>query len=159
MIWFWLVQRKQHPLKMPNHVTVFDRVFDRVFVNPNPSPNLNPNPNPNLNLHCTILWSAEKSVTINFILVQSTPITQTLVNLDYKTIRIFAHSSTRERSNTRSGTRLKTENETDFFFLASHLTVRLERTLRLFCSLLLTRTSRTVFVSLLSSSNRGSTLS
>ena len=32
--------------------------------------------------------------------------------LDYKTLRIFAYSSTREQSNERSGTRLKTESET-----------------------------------------------
>ena len=32
--------------------------------------------------------------------------------LTAKTIRIFAHSSTREQSNKRSGTRLKTESET-----------------------------------------------
>ena len=33
-------------------------------------------------------------------------------DLDYKTVRIFAYSSTREQSNKRSGTRLKTESET-----------------------------------------------
>ena len=33
-------------------------------------------------------------------------------NLDYKTVRIFAYSNTREQSNNRSGTRLKTESET-----------------------------------------------
>ena len=32
--------------------------------------------------------------------------------LDYKTVRIFAYSSTREQSNKRSGTQLKTESET-----------------------------------------------
>ena len=32
--------------------------------------------------------------------------------LDCKTLRIFAYSSTREQSNERSGTRLKTESET-----------------------------------------------
>ena len=32
--------------------------------------------------------------------------------LDCKTVRIFAYSSTREQSNKRSGTRLKTESET-----------------------------------------------
>ena len=32
--------------------------------------------------------------------------------VDCKTVRIFAYSSTRERSNKRSGTRLKTESET-----------------------------------------------
>ena len=31
---------------------------------------------------------------------------------DCKTVRIFAYSSTREQSNKRSGTRLKTESET-----------------------------------------------
>ena len=34
------------------------------------------------------------------------------VYLDCKTVRIFAYSSTREQSNKRSGTRLKTESET-----------------------------------------------
>ena len=34
------------------------------------------------------------------------------ISLDCKTIRIFAYSSTREQSNKRSGTRLKTESET-----------------------------------------------
>ena len=33
--------------------------------------------------------------------------------LDCKTVRIFAYSSTREQSNKRSGTRLKTESETE----------------------------------------------
>jgi len=33
-------------------------------------------------------------------------------SLDCKTVRIFAYSSTREQSNKRSGTRLKTESET-----------------------------------------------
>ena len=33
-------------------------------------------------------------------------------NLDCKTVRIVAYSSTREQSNKRSGTRLKTESET-----------------------------------------------
>ena len=32
--------------------------------------------------------------------------------IDYKTVRIFAYSSTREQSNKRSATRLKTESET-----------------------------------------------
>ena len=32
--------------------------------------------------------------------------------LQIKTVRIFAYSSKREQSNERSGTRLKTENET-----------------------------------------------
>ena len=32
--------------------------------------------------------------------------------LDCKTVRIFAYSNTREQSNKRSGTRLKTESET-----------------------------------------------
>ena len=35
-----------------------------------------------------------------------------LVSVDYKTVRIFAYSSTREQSNKRSGMRLKTESET-----------------------------------------------
>ena len=34
------------------------------------------------------------------------------IHLDCKTVRIFACSSTREQSNKRSGTRLKTESET-----------------------------------------------
>ena len=33
--------------------------------------------------------------------------------LDCKTVRIFSYSSTREQSNKRSGTRLKTESETE----------------------------------------------
>ena len=33
-------------------------------------------------------------------------------HLDCKTVRIFAYSSTREQSNKRSGTKLKTESET-----------------------------------------------
>ena len=40
--------------------------------------------------------------------------------VDCKTFRIFAYSSTREQSNKRCGTRLKTESETGFFSLASH---------------------------------------
>ena len=36
-------------------------------------------------------------------------------NVDCKTVRIFAYSSTREQSNKRSGTRLKTESETGAF--------------------------------------------
>ena len=45
--------------------------------------------------------------------------------LDDKTVHIFAYSSTREQSNKRSGTRLKTESETGesrlfFFSLSSH---------------------------------------
>ena len=46
---------------------------------------------------------------------------------DCKTIRIFAYSSTREQSNKRSGTRLKTESETgerQFFSLARVRLVR-----------------------------------
>ena len=47
------------------------------------------------------------------------------MKIDCKTVRIFAYSSTREQSNKRSGTRLKTESETGerrekFFSLASH---------------------------------------
>ena len=34
------------------------------------------------------------------------------IELDCKTVRIFAYSSTHEQSNKRSGTRLKTESET-----------------------------------------------
>ena len=59
--------------------------------------------------------------------------------LDCKTVRIFAYSSTREQSNKRSGTQLKTESETwgetlkirtvrfAYFFLASFARVRLLR--------------------------------
>ena len=36
----------------------------------------------------------------------------TTKTIDCKTVRIFAYSSTREQSNKRSGTRLKTESET-----------------------------------------------
>ena len=42
-----------------------------------------------------------------------------MYTLDCKTVRIFAYSSTREQSNKRCGTRLKTESETGerrFFF-------------------------------------------
>ena len=34
-------------------------------------------------------------------------------HIDCKTVRIFAYSSTREQSNERSGTRLKTESKTE----------------------------------------------
>ena len=43
--------------------------------------------------------------------------------LDCKTVSIFAYSSTREQSNKRSGTKLKTESENGerrFFSVASH---------------------------------------
>ena len=41
--------------------------------------------------------------------------------LDCKTVRTFVYSRTREQSNKRSGTRLKTESETgERFSLASH---------------------------------------
>ena len=36
----------------------------------------------------------------------------TSAQVDCKTVRIFEYSSTREQSNKRSGTRLKTESET-----------------------------------------------
>ena len=45
------------------------------------------------------------------------------VNVDCKTVRIFAYSSTREQSNKRSGTRLKIDSETGErrkFFLSPH---------------------------------------
>ena len=45
------------------------------------------------------------------------------MQLDCKTVRIFAYSSTREQSNKRSRMRLKTESETGerrFFSLPSH---------------------------------------
>ena len=35
------------------------------------------------------------------------------MQLDCKTVRIFAYSSTREHSNKKSGARLKKENETE----------------------------------------------
>ena len=60
-----------------------------------------------------------------------------LVSVDYKTVRIFAYSSTHEQSNKRSGTRLKTESETRerrFFFLSPHMPygrVRLARFARI----------------------------
>ena len=43
-------------------------------------------------------------------------------SLDCKTVRLFAYSSTREQSNKRSGTRLKTETQTGErrFFLSPH---------------------------------------
>ena len=59
---------------------------------------------------------------------------KTTLELDCKTVRIFAYSSTREQSNRRSGTRLKTEYTTltprftDFF-------ADCEKKNRLFCSL------------------------
>ena len=46
--------------------------------------------------------------------------------LDCKTVSIFAYSSTREQSNKRSGTKLKTESENGerrFFFLWPHTPV------------------------------------
>ena len=45
------------------------------------------------------------------------------IDIDCKTVGIFAYSRTREQSNERSATRLKTESETGerrFFALASH---------------------------------------
>ena len=55
--------------------------------------------------------------------------------LDCKTVSIFAYSSTREQSNKRSGTKLKTESETGErrYFLSPHTSygcVRLARTPR-----------------------------
>ena len=44
--------------------------------------------------------------------------------LDCKTVRIFAYSSTREQSNKKSGTRLKTESETGRARLARFLRAR-----------------------------------
>ena len=46
---------------------------------------------------------------------------EVIKNIDCKTVRISAYSSNRERSNERSGTRLKTESETGFSSLASHV--------------------------------------
>ena len=51
-------------------------------------------------------------------------ITETNQFLDCKTVRIFAYSSTREWSNKRSGTELKTESETGEGFFLSPLTAR-----------------------------------
>ena len=49
-------------------------------------------------------------------------------DIDCKTVRIFAYSSTREQSNKRSGTRLKTESETgESVRLARFARVRLLR--------------------------------
>ena len=61
---------------------------------------------------------------------------KTYVLLDCKTVRIFAYSSTREQSNKRCGTRLKTEGETgERRFFLSRLTrprrVRLARFARI----------------------------
>ena len=42
----------------------------------------------------------------------ATKATESHYTVDCKTVRIFAYSSTREQSNKRSRTRLKTENET-----------------------------------------------
>ena len=50
--------------------------------------------------------------------------------VDCKTVRIFAYSSTREQSNKRCGTRLKTESETGeirFFSLARFARIRVLR--------------------------------
>ena len=57
-----------------------------------------------------------------------------------KTVRIFAYSSTREQSNKRSGTRLKTESETGERLLGHALPISsmiLRKKTRLFCSLFL----------------------
>ena len=54
-----------------------------------------------------------------------------MTKVDCKTVRIFAYSSTREQSNKRSGTRLKTESETwgeTLFFLSPHTPARALRT-------------------------------
>ena len=55
--------------------------------------------------------------------------------LDCKTVRIFAYSSTREQSNKRSGTRLKTESETEQRHYALPISLLTLRKNRLFCSL------------------------
>ena len=70
--------------------------------------------------------------------------------IDCKTVRIFACSSTREQLNKSSETRLKTESETDFFLgrvkLASSARVKLlRRTLPI--SLLILRKRPTVLQS------------
>ena len=52
------------------------------------------------------------------------PPSSPIYQLDCKTVHIFAYSSTREQSNKRSGTRLKTERrlgrDARFFFLSPH---------------------------------------
>ena len=45
------------------------------------------------------------------------PLRKTTGSVDCKTVRIFAYSSTREKSNKRSETRLKTESDTLYRFL------------------------------------------
>ena len=42
--------------------------------------------------------------------VENLPVSRSFFALDCKTVRIFAYSSTREQSNKRCGTRLKTES-------------------------------------------------
>ena len=49
--------------------------------------------------------------------------------LDCKTVRIFAYSSTREQSNKRSGTRLKTESETHTLRACEARALRARKTL------------------------------
>ena len=68
------------------------------------------------------------------------------LHLDCKTVRIFAYSSTREQSNKRSGTRLKTESETARLRLARFARVRLLRH-ALPISLLILRKKTTVLQS------------
>ena len=58
-----------------------------------------------ISLHCSA------SLGFSTCLVDSRS-TRNGVNIDCKTVRIFAYSSTREQSNKRSGMRLKTESET-----------------------------------------------
>ena len=85
------------------------------------------------------------------------------VFVDCKTVLIFAYSNTREQSNKRSGTRLKTESETGerrLFPLASHalracearaLRARKTLTPRFTDSLLILRKKNRLFCSLGSS--------
>ena len=83
------------------------------------------------------------------------------LSLDSKTVYIFAYSSTRERSNKRSGTRLKTESETH----TPYGRVRLARLARvgllrhaLPIFLLILREKPTVLQSKLSHENDGGSL-
>ena len=63
------------------------------------------------------------ALPISLLILRKKPtVLQSKDELDCKTVRIFAYSSTREQSNKRSGTRLKTESETGErpFFLSLH---------------------------------------
>ena len=60
-----------------------------------------------VSLYSGCLHVGSKNTDLNFIVVAVTN-----QEIDCKTVRIFAYSSTREQSNKRSGMRLKTESET-----------------------------------------------